>query len=200
MKREEKNIQSRHKIIANALDEFADKGYGLSSINTICSKGKISKGIMYHYFKDKDELYLTCIRECFDKLTEFLRDSLEEGSKNQLQEYFQIRQTFFEKNPLYQRIFCDAIISPPKHLSDEISKIKTDFDNLNISVLTKILKDVNLCKDINIEQVIEIFRLFQDFINARYQMTSYNNFEIKQHDEISSRALNALLYGIIERR
>lgn len=69
MKREEKNQISRQRILESAAKEFAEKGYGLSSINVICAEGDISKGILYHYFKDKDELYLTCVQACFDGLT-----------------------------------------------------------------------------------------------------------------------------------
>ena len=73
MKREEKNQQTKRRIMDSALAEFAQQGYGASSVNTICSAQGISKGIIYHYFKTKDELYLACVEECFEQLTEFLR-------------------------------------------------------------------------------------------------------------------------------
>ena len=76
MKREEKNQISRQRILESAAKEFAEKGYGLSSINVICAEGDISKGILYHYFKDKDELYLTCVQACFDGLTAALKAAL----------------------------------------------------------------------------------------------------------------------------
>ena len=44
----------------NALAEFARQGYGASSVNAVCSEQGISKGIIYHYFKTKDALYLAC--------------------------------------------------------------------------------------------------------------------------------------------
>lgn len=53
MKREEKNLQTRRRIMDSALNEFSKQGYGASSINTICSAQGISKGIIYHYFKIK---------------------------------------------------------------------------------------------------------------------------------------------------
>ena len=56
MKREEKNQQTRRRIMDSALAEFAEKGYGGSSVNTICAAQGISKGIVYHYFENKDEL------------------------------------------------------------------------------------------------------------------------------------------------
>ena len=69
MKREEKNILSRQRSLEAALREFSEKSYDTASMNTICTENNISKGIIYHYFKDKDELYLLCAGECFDKLT-----------------------------------------------------------------------------------------------------------------------------------
>ena len=80
MKREEKNQQTQRRIMDSALAEFAEKGHGGSSVNTICAAQGISKGIIYHYFENKDELYLACVEECFQRLTAHLSAALpEEG-------------------------------------------------------------------------------------------------------------------------
>ena len=63
MKREEKNQQTRRRILDSALDEFSKQGYGASSINAVCATQDISKGIIYHYFKTKDDLFLSCVEE-----------------------------------------------------------------------------------------------------------------------------------------
>ena len=73
LKREEKNQQTRRRIMDSALAEFSKKGYGASSVNTICSAENISKGIIYHYFSTKDDLFLACVEECFTLLTEYLK-------------------------------------------------------------------------------------------------------------------------------
>lgn len=49
MKREEKNQQTRRRIMDSALAEFSARGYGGRSINTIYAAQDISKGIVYHY-------------------------------------------------------------------------------------------------------------------------------------------------------
>jgi len=98
MKREERNQISRQRILESAAKEFAEKGYGLSSINVICAEGDISKGILYHYFKDKDELYLTCIQDCFDGLTAYLKLALSKAEASvqaQLDQYFAARWDYF---------------------------------------------------------------------------------------------------------
>lgn len=200
MRQEEKNLHSRRKIIDSALQEFAARGYGMSSINTICSEGGISKGILYHYYENKDELYIACMQECFDSLTPYLQKHIVGESHFSVQDYFDARLVFFEKNPLYQRLFCEAIISPPSHLEEEIMQLKADFDALNIKVLTNLLKNIPMRDDVNLEQAIETFRLFQDFVNIRSQMMPANEPDLKKHEEICSRSLSILLYGIVERK
>ncbi|MEG1781344.1 MAG: TetR/AcrR family transcriptional regulator [Clostridium sp.] len=203
MKRDEKNQLSKRKIMDSAMEEFATQGYGLSSVNTICTAGTISKGILYHYFKDKDELYLACVKELFDRLTEYLAKELtnNSGSKEaRLERYFDARLCFFQEYPLYHQLFCDVVIAPPKHLSAEIRFIKLTFDSLNISVLTELLREVNLCSDVSIESVVETFRLYQDFINARYQMVPDCKIDAKKREETCKRSLNILLYGVVERK
>ncbi|MEG2929879.1 MAG: TetR/AcrR family transcriptional regulator [Oscillospiraceae bacterium] len=202
MKRDEKNLLSRRKILDSAFQEFGQQGYGLSSINNICTEGDISKGIIYHYFKDKDELYLVCIRELFDSLTEHLRKELShvDGTNEvRLEGYFEARLRFFHKNPLYHKLFCDVIVAPPAHLAQAISEIKADFDALNISVLTELLQSAKLRSDVTIQSAVETFRLYQDFANARYQMEPDGAHDLDKHEKICKRSLSILLYGVIER-
>lgn len=202
MKREEKNLLSRRKILDSAFAEFGEQGYGLSSINNICTVGDISKGIIYHYFKDKDELYLVCIRELFDRLTEHLQKELSDvtGTKeSRLERYFDARLRFFRENPLLHKLFCDVIVAPPAHLAQAVLEIKADFDALNISVLTELLQSVRLRSDVTIQSAVETFRLYQDFANARYQMEPAEALDIERHEETCKRSLSILLYGVIER-
>lgn len=202
MKREEKNLQSRQKILNSALQEFGEKGYGLSSINTICSNGGISKGIIYHYFKDKDSLYLACIEECFKQLTDYLQNHTSNeytGIEKRLKEYFSARLEFFNQYPVYQKLFCSAVISPPKHLSTSITQVKEPFDSFNTAVLKGLLEQSDLRKDITIDEVVEVFRIFQDFANAHMQMDASDNNELKKAELTRENLLLILLYGILER-
>lgn len=116
MKREEKNFISLQRILDTATQEFARQGYGLSSVNTICNSGGISKGILYHYFKDKDALYLACLQTCFDRLTAALREGAADlqGSAGEcLESYFDTRLAFFEKNPQLLPLFAKPSFRRP---------------------------------------------------------------------------------------
>lgn len=202
MNRNEKNQQTRQKIIHSALLEFSGKSYGEASLNTVCALGNLSKGIIYHYFKDKDELYLICVKECFDALTNYLKNfsvSNDSPIDEALQLYFETRIAFFSKNPLYLKLFCSVLMTPPAHLLTALVEIKKEFDSLNLTLLTKLLEKVKLRGDVTTAEVVEEFREYQDFINTRYQMQTSDELTLAGHEKRCSRSLEILLYGVIER-
>lgn len=203
MKREEKNQQTRRRILESALAEFSEQGYGASSVNTISNGEGLSKGIIYHYFPTKDDLYLACVEECFQMLTGHLQSHTNmEGqtAEERLEQYFRVRLDFFEQNPQYQRIFCDAVIIPPAHLEASIQEKKAPLDRFNIDSLNRMLEPVSLRSDLSREDVVDTFRQYQDYINARYQMTGSEKIDIRDHEESCRRALRILLYGVVERK
>ncbi|MDD6045737.1 MAG: TetR/AcrR family transcriptional regulator [Clostridia bacterium] len=202
MKREEKNQQTRRRIMDSALTEFSKQGYGASSVNAICAVQNISKGIIYHYFNAKDDLFLACVEECFTLLTNYLKETvqLKPGEiQNQLTEYFTARSNFFRENPVYQRIFCEAIITPPAHLRAEIQKRRQVFDTWNTQILEYLLEQISLCPQFTKQDVIETFRQFQDFMNAKYQFSDLSVQEFETHEVNCRKALNILLYGVVKR-
>lgn len=203
MKREEKNQQTRRRILESALAEFSEQGYGASSVNTISNGEGLSKGIIYHYFPTKDDLYLACVEECFQMLTGHLQshtNMVGQTAEERLEQYFRVRLDFFEQNPQYQRIFCDAVIMPPAHLEASIQEKKAPLDRFNIDSLNRMLEPVSLRSDLSREDVVDTFRQYQDYINARYQMTGSEKIDIRDHEESCRRALRILLYGVVERK
>jgi len=61
---------SKDKILAVALELFAQNGYQGTSIAQIAKKAKISKGLMYNYFKNKEKLLEEIVLVGFNKIIE----------------------------------------------------------------------------------------------------------------------------------
>ena len=61
MRKEEKTRRTYERIMAAAMEEFGTKSYDNASITTLCNENQISKGLVYHNFKNKDELYLSSV-------------------------------------------------------------------------------------------------------------------------------------------
>ena len=57
----EKN--TRKNLIDSTFDEIYQKGYQGASLTTILKNAKVHKGSMYHFFENKKEMALVCIKE-----------------------------------------------------------------------------------------------------------------------------------------
>lgn len=198
MTREERNAASRQRIEESALREFAAFGYAGASVNEICRNGKISKGILYHYFKDKDALYLHCVQACFDALEAYLRKHMQ-GSQGDLERYFDARLRFFRANPLYQKLFCDAVLTPQPHLKDEIYERKASLDAFNCACLEEILKRERLRPDLTLQEAVDFYRVYQNFANTNFFPGISGEEELERHHAASKRAIQLFLYGVVAR-
>ena len=202
MNREEKNILTRQQIINSAIAEFGMNSYAEGSLNSICRDGKISKGIIYHYFKDKDELYLVCVAECFNKLTSFLNSEkiAFNNIEKDIEKYLDLRHQFFKENPDFGNILTNALLQPPKHLVDQIREIKGGLDRFNTNFYEQVLKNVNLKDDISREEAIEYFLVFQESFNYYFQNKTYGDFRklFDEHELKLSKLLRIMFYGMVK--
>ena len=115
-----------------------------------------------------------------------------------LEGYFSARMDFFQTHPVYRPIFCEAVISPPTHLTAEIQARKQPFDDLNIAILENLLQPLR--PGITMAEVVDTFRRFQDFINANDQATVVNSQEFSLRDQRCKKALDILFYRVIDRK
>ena len=95
MKKSEKTEITVTKIIELAMAEFGTKGYAGGTVNNICKTG-INKGLVYHNFTGKDELYLTCLRYSCDRFVEYVNAN--DGAVD-LERYMAVRMDFFNSFP-----------------------------------------------------------------------------------------------------
>ncbi len=55
-------------ILKAAAEEFAEKGFGASSINRIIQASGMSKGSVYYYFEDKADLFVTVLERGTERI------------------------------------------------------------------------------------------------------------------------------------
>ena len=200
MRQEEKNRKSKEAILTCAFREFAEQGYALGSINSICAAGKLSKGLLYHYYTNKDELYLACVKRCFSELTAYLENELLPREEEITTEcYFETRLMFFRKHPGHQRIFCDTLVCPQGALNESIREIRKPFDELNDRLLTAVLKKEKLAEGVTMEDAMLQLRLFEDFVSTYFRNTYADGERAEEYDGLSRKMLNVMLYGLIAR-
>lgn len=202
MKPTKQTHSMRQQIIDSALTEFGLHSYNEASLNTISREGNFSKGIIYHYFTNKDELYLACVAECFDSLTSFLSkeeisfDNIEKATRK----YLSLRQQFFNQHPKFSNIFANALFQPPEHLKKEINAIKSKLDQFNYSFYEKILRNVELKDYVSHEEAMEYFQIFQESFNYFFQTQDDEDYAqlIQEHELRLGKILKFMFYGIIK--
>ncbi|MFQ5609958.1 MAG: TetR/AcrR family transcriptional regulator [Woeseiaceae bacterium] len=64
-------------ITAAAFEAFADKGYAATRVEEVAQRAGISKGLMYLYFKTKEELFKAVIRSVVGRRLDALIDIVE---------------------------------------------------------------------------------------------------------------------------
>ena len=99
MKKEEKTQRTKERILAAAIVEFGTKSYDSASINTICAESQISKGLLYHNFKGKDELYLQCVSLCYEEMLSYIQQRETDSGDFDIPKWLAIRQSFFAEHP-----------------------------------------------------------------------------------------------------
>ena len=199
----EKTRQSRERILRAATAEFGAKGYDAASITAICEKNNIPKGLVYHNFKGKDDLYLRCAEICFHAMTAYLADGKEPGRDVQesLRELLLRREQFFHENPCCRQIFFQTLIYPPVHLAEELRALRRELDEFHREYYRGVLRRLHLREGITEETAIRHFLLFQEAFNASFQAQSGGeSFPalIEAHEQQLLPALDILLYGVAE--
>ncbi|MEX1375928.1 MAG: TetR/AcrR family transcriptional regulator [Eubacteriales bacterium] len=102
-----KNIDpdKRDRIINAAIDEFAANGYEKASTNEIVKNAGISRGLLYHYFKDKEELYDVLTKYSIETFVEKINSSIDWDEPDIFERLKQITFVKIEVSRVYPKLF-----------------------------------------------------------------------------------------------
>lgn len=102
---------SKTEILDAALELFAQNGYHATSISQIAEKAGISKGLMYNYFKSKDDLLKTIIDGGFQKLSELMAAiNTETDPRKALEKLIRLSLQNLKSNPEYWKLYMSIVL------------------------------------------------------------------------------------------
>lgn len=61
-------IRTQERILKAAQAEFARKGYDGARVDAIITRAKVSKNLLYHHFRSKEELYIRVLERTYETL------------------------------------------------------------------------------------------------------------------------------------
>ena len=182
-------------LLKTATDLFSRKGYAATSIRDIGAKGGISSSIIYHYFKNKEEILFTII---FSESQELIKSLLEIENRVSdpvecLKEMLKEQSIIFSlKGKKGDRLLLETDQLRGKR-REIIQNIQRGIYEIYKRVIKRI-KDQGLLKD-KIDQTVIIFSIF-GIINSFHLW--YRKSGRLSEEEVAEGMLKIVLNAIIK--
>jgi TetR/AcrR family transcriptional regulator len=153
------NPEKQDRILNSAIKEFAQKGYRTASTNEIVKEAEISKGLLFHYFNNKKDLFLFLYDHFMEMAMEEIHAKVDWAEKDLFNRYRQIAILKFELFNKYPEMF-NFIKSVYK---EDAPEVKKEIDKKNKELLKNGYKDlfgdIDLSKfkeDLDVEKTMNI--------------------------------------------
>ncbi|EYE88733.1 TetR family transcriptional regulator [Fervidicella metallireducens AeB] len=146
-------------ILNICLEEFALYGYEKASTNRIVEKAGISKGLLFHYFKNKKGLYLylydyytPVLLELFNKYADVNEPDIFERLKKWMVAKIELNKD----NPVIFEFFKQLYTDVPEELREEIQKRNEVATANSYSMFYKGLDYSKFKTDIDLKKAMQI--------------------------------------------
>ena len=106
-------LERRQQILEAALHVFAQDTYHGASMAAVAKKAKISKGLIYNYFKSKEEISISLVVDVFDEVMEQLDLNLNEPLTKE--KFIQVIEKSVDevvKNPQRWKLYMSLSFQP----------------------------------------------------------------------------------------
>ena len=173
----------RQRILQACLEEFSAHGYENASTNRIVQAAGISKGLLFHYFGSKKQLFLYVLDETIRHLMGLMTrysTNLSGDIFEQLGQYALIKMQIGLEEPQMYRILYDVYVNLPAEIKDELMARYGQIlaDQRKAFLLT--MDASKLRKEVTTEMAAN---LIIDFLDGYYQR-NIDDYKTKSPEEI----------------
>lgn len=116
----EKGIERKKELLTISLDEFITKGFYGTSTREICRRAGISSGLLFHYFPNKESIYLELVKIGIEKMY----IDTEEAMRAPEQYLFHVLCEIFsqlESNPFFAKMY--VFMDRAQHIDTGIDEV-----------------------------------------------------------------------------
>ncbi len=195
MNQKDLNNDTAHKIVENATLLFNKHGFAGTSISDIAKKSELSKGILYHYFENKDALYLHCLNWGIEKFSKYMDDATSNLSDegDVIAQILKLRLSFFDKFPQYKNLFHDVISLKPNQLAESLSALKIKMREGNLRRFRALTKGMFFGKGITERDIMAFLTMLQ---NSSQYISDNGDVENSDAFESSLRLTKIFINGL----
>ncbi|SCP96208.1 TetR/AcrR family transcriptional regulator [Anaerobium acetethylicum] len=169
-------MNKREAILEAALTEFSSNDFENASVNNIIKEANTSKGNFYHYFSNKEELYIALLKEAMRKKAEFMNIADENDIFVFLEKQVLAGIRFSRENPEYYQLSRRfAKEKNTKIYNRVLEEITNEYNNESFNSITEMKYDRTIFSN----------EFPEEFIGNFIQMVLNNiNELIEENDDI----------------
>ena len=151
--------EKQDRIINAAIKEFAQKGYDSASTNEIVKEAGISKGLLFHYFQSKKQLFFFLFDYCYNLVAdEFYKkiDLTERDFFKRIRQTVRIKMDLQSKYPEILTFIQEAFMQDSPEIKDEFDKKKQELNAVNIGIIYDGIDLSKFRDDVDVQKVLKV--------------------------------------------
>jgi AcrR family transcriptional regulator len=162
----QRNKTRKEQILRTATDIFSRFGIKKSTMDEIAQKIRMGKSTLYHYFKNKEEIFLAVVKKEEETLKKRLTESVQNASTPQekFRNYAKERMKCLNELSNYYATLTDAYLDIYSFSGD----VRKDFEDFELTTLQKIFQE---------GKNAGIFDLPDSYLVARMIFVVFKGFE-----------------------
>lgn len=185
-------------ILEAAINEFSEKGYEKGNTNEIIKKAGISKGLLFHYFGNKKQLYLYLInyitQKMMAKFKEYTTD-LPTDFFELLAAHASIKLRIALEMTKGYKIIYDAYVNTPYDIKDEMNIELSNAFSDQRRLFEELIDESKFKEHIKKERAIDLIfayvrGMYDQYLDEYKQMTSED--ALMHIDEVTEEILETL--------
>ncbi|MFJ5759504.1 TetR/AcrR family transcriptional regulator [Neobacillus sp. NPDC093182] len=153
------DTEKQDRIINAAIKEFAQKGYDSASTNEIVKEAGISKGLLFHYFQSKKQLFFFLFDYCYNLVAdEFYKkvDLTERDFFKRIRQSVLIKMDLQTKYPEILTFIQEAFMQDSPEIKDEFDKKKRELNAVNIGIIYDGIDLSKFRDDVDVEKILKV--------------------------------------------
>ncbi|WP_096438338.1 TetR/AcrR family transcriptional regulator [Alteribacter populi] len=155
----------KQRIIDAAIEEFVEKGFEQASTNAIVKKAQIGKGMLFHYFNSKKDLFLYLFDYCSEIMKrEYLYSiDIEEGDIiKRFRQASLLKQEILMKRPYLFDFMSMALITNTDHLMEELNDRRQKLEKYGYGRLYKNIDTTMFRDEMDVEKALQLLTWAMD--------------------------------------
>ena len=196
--------EHREDIMRAAIAEFGRVGYVAASTNEIVKNAKVSKGLLFHYFTNKEKLYNACQLHALEQYSQFMAEHITFTSTDlfdRILEALRVKMDFGCKNPEFL-----ALTNRVRYIEDDDSLLKQpESDEYVMQMMQKYtsaffdgVDTTQFREGLDLAKVMDYTRLTMEASWARFSHRHNNDTEAMVRDINSYFAEAEEMLGLLK--